>query len=374
MLLKDRLGSGSRFAVIMMVLLLSTPLLSASAQDSALNLIETGEYDIGFGCPLASALDPGGTTIWVLMNSCVQREYTLHVYNLADGAQVNEHDYADALVGLAHPDIYIDPFISPMAFTPEGDLSIRYVDSQTSESFNLLIPVVSGGEATTTGNADYDAFLAEYSEYPDFSIYSPDHTRVIASGVTSFHVLDVQTQTEIVEIPFPEGQAFPLALFSEDGERLEVTYFTNPDEPDDHMSTLLIYSLPAGELLQQFQVPSPALWISPDGRYAAINLYSDNIGDLNDLVVMELETGLTSPAFTLDEDPVPVTTCLNNGNNVSDVGFMSDGRFSLPDLHWLPDSSGLALSLSYRGDGSGGATVCRFNSSRLLTYAVEAAD
>jgi hypothetical protein len=363
-----------RLAALIVALVLGAPLLTSRAQDDGLNLIQTAEYDIGTECPEASALDPMGTTIWVLMSNCFQSKYALRAYNIADGSQVNEDDYADALAGLISPDIYIDAFITPMAFTPDGDLSIRYTNSETYESFNLLIPLASGGEATTESSADYDAMLAEYSEYPEYSIYSPDHTRVIASSGTSFHILDVQTQTEIVEIPYPDGQEFPLALFSGDGERLEVTYFNNPDDTDDHASTLLIYSLPGGDLLEEYQVPSPALWVSPDGVYAAVNLYSNNIGDQNEIVVMQLETGITSEASNLDEEPRPVTTCVNSGNNVSDVGFTTDGRFSMPNLHWLPDSSGLVLSLSYGGDAAGGRNVCIFNSSRLRTYQVETAD
>ena len=143
----------------------------------------------------------------------------------------------------------------------------------------------------------------------------------------------------------------------------------------DHSATLLIYSLPDGVLLKQYQLPSSPVWISPDGVYAAVNLWSNNIGDLNELVVINLETGLISPGSNLDEASAPVTTCLNNGNNVSDVGYMTDGRFSFPDLHWLPDSSTFILPLSYGGDGAqgGGGDVCLFNYSRLRTYRVEKA-
>ncbi len=151
-------------------------------------------------------------------------------------------------------------------------------------------------------------------------------------------------------------------------------HYNNLDDPNDNASTLLIYSLPDGVLLKQYPVPSSAVWVSPDGKYAAINLFSSNIGDLNELVVMNLETGLISPASNLDEKPTPVTTCLNKASDVSDVGFMTDGRFSLPDLHWLADSSTILLPLSYGGDGAEGlGSVCMFNYSRLRTYRVEAA-
>ena len=361
------------FAVFIAALIWGAPILTGMAQGNGLNLIQTAEYDIGFDCPVASTLDPTGTTLWVLMNSCGQSRFALRAYNVADGLLVNEDDYAGVLMGLADPDVYVDPFIIPLAFTPEGDLSIRYTNIQTYQSFNLLIPLASGGEATTQTSAAYDAFLAEYSDYPDFSVYSPDHTRVVASDGTSFHVLDVQTQTEMVEISIEDGTDYASALFSADGKRLEVTRSNNPDDPNDHASILLIYNLPDGVLLQQYQVPSSAVWVSPDGRYAVVNLYSDNIGDLNELVVIELETGVTSPASNLDEDPAPVLTCLDNGHDVSDIGYMTDGRFSFPDLHWLADSSGLVLPLSYGGDMAVMGSICIFNYSRLRTYKVETA-
>jgi hypothetical protein len=361
----------ARLVVLIAALILAAPFLTSRAQENGLKLIQTAEYDLGVQCPLASALDPTGTTVWVVMYSCFQAKFALRAFNLADGSQVNVEDYADTLAVLANPDLYVDPFINPLAFTPEGDLSLRYTDVQTSGSFNLLIPLATGGEATTEADEAYDAFLADYSEYPDFSVYSSDHTRIVATGETSFHILDVQTQTEIVEIPVEGGTGYSIAMFSADGERLEVTSSNNLDDPTDHASTLLIYSLPDGELLQQYQVPSTAIWVSPDGTYAAVNLYSNNSGDLNELVVIELATGLTSAASNLDEDPVPVTTCVDDGRNVSELGYMTDGRFSFPNVHWLPDSSGFVLPLSYGGDG---ALRCIFNTSRLRSYQVEATD
>ncbi len=263
---------------------------------------------------------------------------------------------------------------TPLAFTPAGDLSIRYGDFQTAESFNTIIPLASGGDAVTQSSASYDAFLAQYSDYPEYSVYSPDHTRVVADGATSFHVLDVQAETEIVEIPVEGGTDSAWAAFSADGERLEVTLYHDSGDPNDHPSTLLIYSLPDGVLLKQYELPSSSFWLSPDQQYAAVNLYSDNIGDLNELVVINLETGLTSAALNLDEVPKPVTTCLNSGNDMRDVDFMTDGRFSFPDLHWLADNSTIVLPLSYGGDGAEGlGSVCFFNYSRLRTYSVQAA-
>lgn len=362
----------ARFALLIVALVLFASMPPALAQDPTLDLTQTAEYNIGLDCPVTAALDPEGTTYWVLMDNCFQNGYALHAYNIADGTQVNADDHADALKTLQG--VYIDWAITPLGFTPSGDLSIRYNDPETYGSINLLIPLARGGEASTQSSATYDALLAEYSDYPEFSVYSPDHTHVIAVGPTSFHILDVQAETEIVEISAEGSTDNALAAFSADGTHLHVVRFNTTGETDDHASTLLIYSLPDGALLKQYPVGSSSVWISPDGTYAAVHHFSNNIGDLNEIVVVNLESGLTSPASNLLEKPAPVTTCLNTGNNVSDIGYMTSGYFSMPSLHWLPDNSGLLLPLSYNGEGAEGAgSSCIFNYSRLRTYSVKEA-
>jgi hypothetical protein len=355
--------------VFIVVIILGIFVQSIAAQND-LNLVQTAEYDIGGDCPVSSVLDPAGTTLWVLMNSCGRGRYSLRAYNVADGTQLDVDDYADALLSL--DSIYIDLFITPLGFTPADDLSIRYNDLETYASYNLLIPLASGGEAVTQTSATYDALLSAISEYPDFSVYSPDHTRVVVTGGASFHVLDVQAESEIVEIPVEGGADNALALFPADGERLDVIRLNNPDDMNDFSSTLLIYSLPDGALLNQYEVPSPDVWVSPDETYAVIHLYSNEGFERSELVVMDLESGLISPVSNLLEDPAPVLTCRNNGRDVSDLDFMSTGNLALTSLHWLPDTSGIILSLSYGGEGSSGG--CDFNYSRLRTYSIESAD
>src|SRR5215216_31633 len=107
----DTVRQRARFTVLIAALLLGAPVLTSMAQGDGLNLIETAEYDIGVECPVASTLDAAGTTLWVLMNNCGQRNFVLRAYNVADGSQVNEDDYADVLMSLAGPDFYVDPFI-----------------------------------------------------------------------------------------------------------------------------------------------------------------------------------------------------------------------------------------------------------------------
>ena len=204
-------------ALLIAVLVLGTSMQTIVAQDNSLELIQAAEYNIGFGCPVTSVLDATGTSLWVLMDNCFQGGYTLHNYSAIDGTELPMDDYADALRSFVGIDNYVDAFTTPMGFTPAGDLSIHFTNFETSETSTLLIPVASGGEATTETSASYNALLAEYSDYPDYSVYSPDHTRVVAAGETSFHVLDVQTETEIIEIPVEGGTDSAAASFSVDG-------------------------------------------------------------------------------------------------------------------------------------------------------------
>ena len=188
---------------------------------------------------------------------------------------------------------------------------------------------------------------------------------------SSLHVVNVQAESEVVEIELDGSADNAFPSFSADGTALHVTRLTNPDDYDDYSATLFIYSLPDGELLSQYEVPSFIVWVSPDGKYAAAEIGSSNIGERSDLLVVELESGRVSPAQTLLEEPHKVTTCLNTGADMSDVDFMTSGMLTNSGLQWLLDSSGLLLPLSYGGEAAGGANICYFNYSRLRSYVVE---
>lgn len=359
-------------AIILAACALGVPIATAIAQGDSIRLTQTAEYNLGVDCPVAAALDPAGSTLWVLVDDCFQYGYVLHAYDIATGTRVNVDDHRAALSAL--DGVFIDHFIMPLGFTPAGDLSIRYYDSDGAHSKNLLIPPASGGEAVVQTSATFDALLAAYSDYPEFSVYSPDHRRVVAFGAASLHILDVEAETEIAQIPVEGGTDYVYASFSADGERLYVIRINDPDSATDLSSTLLIYSLPDGELLRQHALPSSAVWLSPDETRAAVQLFSTNIGEQSDLIIMALDSGLTSAASSLLEDPTPVISCLNDGRNVSGLGYVSSGYLSLSSLDWLPDGSGLVLTLSAMGEGSQSASsFCSFNYSRLRTYTVSGA-
>lgn len=359
----------SRVILLSVLLILILPVWISRAQDNGVNLIQTAEYNIGLDCPVTATLDPAGTTLWTLMDNCGQSDYAFQVFNVADGTPVDAGNYADALAGL--DDVFIDLFITPLAFTPDGDLSIRYNDPDTYASADLIVSL-DGGAAESRTSASFDALLASLTDYPEFSVYSPDHTRVVAVGTDSLHVIDVQAETEIVEIPAVGSADYAIASFSADSAHLYVVYPDHPEDMNDLASTLTIYRLPDSALLRQVSLPSSAAWISPDERYAALQLFSSNIKDRSELIVMDLESGQTSAVSNLLIESVPVTKCLNDGRDVSDLGFWTDSYFTLASLNWLPDSSGLVLTLSYDGDGAeGDAGVCIFNYSRLRTYQVD---
>lgn len=353
--------------MVFMTLILSAIGGISVAQDGSPGLTQTAEYDIGTDCPAAITLDPTGESLYLLMNKCGQAGYYLLALNVAEGYRLPVDDYAEGLSVLN--DVYIDFFINPFAFTPDGDLSIRYNDLETYGSFNVIIPLASGGEVTVRSSESYDALLAEYSDYPEFSVYSPDHTRVAAIAASSVQVIDVASETEIVSIPLDTSDYVQVG-FSPDSAVLQVVDLNNPDDMSDMSATLSLYGLPDGELIGRYAVPSNAVWLSPDRTQAALQFYSNDIGERSELAIVDLESGLVSAAANLLDQPGPVTFCVNDGRSVSDLDMRKSGYLTLTGLHWLPNHAGLVLSLSYGGEGSG-PRFCAFNYSRIRTYQVD---
>ncbi len=341
-----------------------------AAQGGGPTLVQTAEIALGLDCSAASALDPAGETLWILMNDCGYRRYSLRAYRLPDGTQVETDDWSDALTNL--DGVYLDGFITPMGFTPAGDLSIRYNDPDTYASLNLVIPLASGGEAEVRSSASYDALLAALSPYPDFSVYSPDHTLVAAADGSAYHVVDVQAEREIGAVPVEGGTDYTYALFTIDNQRLLVVSLANPDDMSDFSSIVSVYSVPDGALLAEYSLPAPLISISPDQTLAAVNVITNQVEQLNELMIVDLVSGQLSAASNLLEAPRPVPTCLNDGRDVSELGFMTRGYFALTGLHWLPDGGGAAVTLSYEGDGAADhiGRICIFNTSRLRLYSV----
>ena len=358
----SRKFSFSLFAVLIAVSSLSI----ASAQSDSISAPQGVEYDIGFDCPVTAALDSTATTLWVLLNNCFGNRFSLRGFNVADGSPVNDetHAFTDELAGLT-ADYYIDSFTRPMAFTPDGLLDIRYYDIDKYDAFNLLISLDSDTPATTPSNESINTLLHGFSEYPETTVYNADHTRAVAFGATSLHVVDLVAESELLEIPTEGESYFSFPSFSHDGNQLYVATLNNPDDMEDYASVLKVYSLPDGKLLNTYDVPSPFLWVSPNGQYAVATIVDESF------VLIELATGGISDNVQLFEGESRVTKCVNDGRDMSDVDFTTSGRLTLMGLSWLPDSSGFMTVQSYGGEAAGGGAPCYFNHSRLRHYTLQ---
>ena len=357
-------------AIVLLSLILGIGGMYVAAQSQTLSLTMTAEQDIGFECPVRAALDPSEATVWVLMAPCYRPGYTLRAFDVNSGAPLNddEHAYREALAGLN--DSYAD-FASSLAVLPDGEISIIYSDSEYN-MLRLTIPAGADGSAATPSETDDSLgnLLADYAEYPETTVFNADHTRAAALGADSLHVLDLQTGTELLAIEMPGSPDNAYPSFSQEGQHLYVTQLNNFDDTTDYSSTLSVFSLPDGELLGSYDVPSFLVWVSPNGQYTGASLGA-NDGTSEDILVADLIETTVSEPVPVFEPPHPVTTCLNSGNDVSDVDFTATGRLWLRDLLWLPDSSGFITLNSYGGEGAGGGSVCIFNYSRLRRYTVQ---
>ena len=355
---------------LLLALLLGVSALSTAAQSETPGVTPAAEYNIGFDCPIAQALSPDGAVLWVLMQGCFSRAYSLQAFSVADGAPVDAgSDYSEALEPLRAG--YVDSFTNPMAFTPEGVLSIHYVDNETFQPRSLTISLE--GEAATPLISDEALadLLSSYTDYPETTVFSADHAQAAVVGVAELHVLDLTTGEERFSLSTgpAEYNAFP--SFSADGQTLYLAQLDAPDDMNDYSATLSAYHLPDGAPLDSAAMPSPFAWISPDGRYAAA-LLGSNDNTAADLFVVDLASGGQTEPFPLYEPPSRVLACANDGRNMSDVDFTASGRLNLTSVSWLPDSSAFVFTRSYGGESAGGARPCAFNYSRLNRFDVNA--
>jgi len=341
---------------------------------------KTAEYDIGFKCPVTSTLDPSGTQIWFLMDDCRSWFYAIAVYNIADGSLVDMPDYATELEPL---NLYDEEEISqrwvyaitnPMAFTPEGDLSIRYTSFNYEEdietNYTLIIPIASGGDAILQENPTLHEKLLQYNEfYSNAAVYNHDHTQIALWSDSSVYVIDVASESEIVEIE-AEGDEYTTYLsFGDDNATLRAIHLNVSDPANlaqDPTANLSIFSLPDGELLNQYDLPSYLAWVNADASMAAFTVF-DDAGNDTGLAIMDLATGEMSQPLDMNEAPVSITKCLNTGQSTTDYNYVSKGEFWSPELHWLEDNSTLVGGFSFGGDGF---NDCYFNYSRLRIFSV----
>lgn len=357
--------------VVLTLLILSSALPPpAAAQTGAPALALQAEYDIGFDCPVSAALDTTGV-LWVLMDNCFNYQYTLRGFGVEDGSPVPGGSADDFAVALADLEEGL-PWYTAMAFTPDGALDIlysAYSAPQTYDIRNLRLGLRAEAPADTRAVLPtlpaLEALIPGFAGYPEVTVYSADHTRAVVVEETRFTIIDLQAGEILLTMDIPAGTYGSFPAFTGDGQLLAIARLNDRDDYNTLESTLTFYSLPGGEEVASIPVPTPYLWLSPDRRTAAALLDSDT------LIAIDLTSGNASQSLYIFERPTFIPRCLNNGQDISDVGFTTRGELYVMDLEWLPDSSGFLTVNSYMGDGAqGSGSDCIFNYSRLRLYSV----
>ncbi|MEO8392161.1 MAG: hypothetical protein ABI700_04130 [Chloroflexota bacterium] len=356
-------------ALISFTLCLCLAVMPVAAQDAALNVEQIAEYDLGFDCPSTSTLDPDQAILWILMNNCGIRHFSLQGFHVADGTPVNPapdaDQFASALKSL--DDVFIYSETRPFVFTSDNTLDLIYAEVQEYDTRNLRLTLDSSAPPADTRTflptlANLNSLIPGFSGYPEATVYNADHTLAAVMDTPAFHIIDLKSGADMLQIDATPDTNASKAYFAADGQSLYIATFDHPDDTNDYSATLRSYSLPDGDLLQSYPVPSGLLYISPDGRYAAAEF-----GE-NEIAIIELATGKTSPSISLSEAQHRVTQCVNSGKDTSDVDFTTSGNLYLMDLQWLPDDSGFFTVQSYLGEGAGGGSFCAFDYSRLRRY------
>lgn len=355
------------FIRLFMLALLLMP-LTAQAQDT-LPVTRTAEYDIGVRCPLGLTLDATQEQVWVLMDGCYDGGYALQGYRLADGTPItNEPEpYVDVLEPLANQWLYSDT--RPFGFTPDGAVDIIYNDPDTysakSLRFSLDGSATPDSEYTLLTNDKITELIPDFSGYPETTSYNTDHTLAFVPDTTSVYVIDLKTERILFSIEDGETAYLIRPFFSTDGQFLYTSKVINVEDMQDNTSTLDVYSLPDGELLKSYEIPTYLNVISPDNRYA-IGVYNDVT-----LMVTDLETGVSSEPIVYSEPPRGLTTCYNSGLPApTGLDIQTSGLLYVRDIVWLPDSSGFLTANTGQGQGLGGGRTCIFEYSRLRVYMV----
>lgn len=346
---------------LFLLLIVSLPFARVAAQDEPLD----AGYDIGFDCPVAQTLDPAGDTLWVLFQGCFTGDYTLQAFAVADGAPLAlTSNFAAELEPLADV-FYFDRATSPLAFLDDHTLSIRYSDADTYAPHSIVVSLDGSAPAAPVIADDaLGGLLSQHAEYPEATVYSHDQRQAAVVNASELLVLDLTTGDVIFSLPLEPDSYNGFPSFAPDGRTLYVATLDDFNDMDNYHSTLALYSLPDGVLRGSAAVPAPFVTVSPDARYAAVELGS-NDGTSSSLSLVDLTSGATIRSFSLYEPTTKAMTCVNDGRDMSDVDFKRSGRLSLAGLDWLPDSSGIIFTRSYRGEGAGGGRPCVFDYSRL---------
>lgn len=349
-----------RMTMVILALVLLQP-VDAQAQGDAPSLALTAEHDIGFDCPVATAVQPDSDVLWVLMDNCGGYRFSLHAYDLKSGEPLDRASIALEDIDGNAAMMYASS--QPMGFRPDGKLEVDSFNNDTYERTSYLVDVDSG-VITSDSDADKrsDQAIRQYSDYPEQAIYSPDRAYAVAvDDAGLLHVLDMVASKLLFKVEATYGQA----SFSPDSRQLYVAVFDEPDNMDNPNATLSVYDLPNATAKPSVHLPTAFVYPSPDGRYLAAQIGDSQLG------VVEVATGKMSSVLEMWEKPGRALTCENDGRSLSDVDFPRSGRLTLTSVQWLPDSSGFYTVNSYGGEAAGGGRPCFFNHSRLRQYVIE---
>lgn len=347
--------------VFVLTFLLSSFLAAAQTAPVITN---NTEYVLGSDCPAAQALSPDGTVLWVLMLDCDGRgSATVATYFISDGSpaagtfSVLTSDEARAIT--------IDYFTHPLGFTAEGNVSIRAIDKETYAPRGLVIsPDRSDIPAPVIDDAALNELLLSVSEYPEMAVYDDDHTRAAITGSTALTVFDLTTGETLLSLPVEEETYNAYPSFSPDGQTLHVARLDDLEDIESYAATVTSYNLSDGSVTGSFAAPSFIIWVSPDGKLAAVERGS-NDSTVSELILVDTATGAVSDPFSLYEPARRLMACTNSGRSMSDIDATVSGRLQITGLNWLPDSSGFVITRSYGGEALGGSTLCTLNTSRM---------
>lgn len=351
-----------RLRGIGIVLVLALASMTVYGQAEIITLEKTAEYDIGFDCPVASALQPGTETLWILMDNCFGGNYSVTPHDVQNGQILGESIPVEAI---GDYDIVIS-FGSPLAFVSDHVLQIVFFKDDSYDYSSVRVDITSGAITTDSENdAAVNALMRQYTEYPESTYFGPGHRLGVVMAPESLHVLELATGRLVFEMDVAAADYSVFPRISDDEQLLYLPRINEPDNYDSYATTLSIYRLEDGTLMETMPLPYPFIYPNSDDTYAAIIIDDSQLG------VVDLSSGTISETLDIWEAESRALKCLNNGNDLSDLDFTKSGRLRLADLTWLPDGTSFTSVNSYGGEGaqsSGG--VCIFNYSRLRQYQV----
>jgi hypothetical protein len=344
------------FRMVILCALLARGMVSAAQE---VTLVD--EQDIGTDCPVTSAVQPGTDVMWVLMDNCGGRRFSLRGYDLSSGDWAGAAPIPLEAIDSERYEVY--GFTAPMGFTPDGALQIMAAN-RDDDNFTRFVVDVQSGAVTSDDAEELNALLRQYSEYPAFATtFSGDFRYAAVNDDVKFHVLDLAAQEALFEVDTPASAV----TFSADSTRLYMSILDEPDNYDNFDAAIVVYSLPDGAELDRMAFPFSVLYPSDDGHTIAVQVAAHEVGS-EQLGVVDLETGSVSGLLPISVPPRRATKCHNTGRDISDLDLTASGRLYIRGLAWLPGNSGFITINAY--DGTQTNTGCIFEYSRARRYGV----